>query len=67
MIWKIKDEHWMDWLENLEEGVWTMNQMVSGPARWRAKQNAYITTQRPDNQKVTKEACTNAEKGQLLY
>ena len=33
MIQKTKDEHWMEWLENLdEEGVWTTNRMVSGPA-----------------------------------
>ena len=33
MIQKTKEEHWLEWLETLDnEGVWTTNQMVSGAA-----------------------------------
>ena len=33
MIWKTKEEHWIEWLEILDdEGVWTTNWMVSGAA-----------------------------------
>lgn len=32
-IRKTKEEHWLDWLEKLdEEGIWTANRMVSGTA-----------------------------------
>ena len=53
MIRKTKDEHWMEWLENLdEEGVWTNEQDgVRTSHRQRTKQNTYITSQRSDNQK----------------
>ena len=32
-IWKAKDEHWVEWLENLDEGdIWMANRMMSGAA-----------------------------------
>ena len=32
-IRRTKEEHWEEWLETLdEEGMWTVNQMVSGTA-----------------------------------
>ena len=32
-IWKAKDEHWVEWLENLDEGgIWAANCMTSGAA-----------------------------------
>ena len=69
MIRKTKEEHWVEWLETLdEEGMWTENWMVSGPATDGGRSRIpTLVVRDPISKEIIREACTNKEKGQVLY
>lgn len=68
-IWKTKEEHWVEWLEMLdEEGMWSVNCMVSGVAMDRGRcRMLTLQVKDPITKQVIKEAWSNKEKGQLLW
>ena len=64
-----KAEHWMEWLETLdEEGVWAANRLVSGSASDGGRcRIPTLQVRNPVSKEVVREARTNEEKGKLLY
>jgi ribonuclease HI/exonuclease III len=64
-----KSEHWLGWLETLdEEGVWAANRMATGPAADGGRGRIpTLQVKDPITKRVTQEARTNEEKGRLLY
>ena len=68
-IRKTKEEHWVDWLETLdEEGIWAANRMVLGSATDGGHSRIpRLFVKDPISKEVVREARTNEEKGQLLY
>jgi ribonuclease HI len=64
-----KAEHWLEWLETLdEEGVWTANRLATGPATDGSRGRIpTLHVKDPVTRQVIQEACTNEEKGKLLY
>jgi hypothetical protein len=64
-----KAEHWMEWLETLdEEGVWAANRMATGLATDGGRGRIpTLQVKDPVTRQVTQEASTNEEKGKLLY
>ena len=64
-----KAEHWLEWLETLdEEGVWAANRMATGPATDGSRgRMPTLQVKDPVTKQVTREARTNEEKGHLLY
>ena len=68
-IQDMKREHWIDWLETLdEEGLWVANRMVSGDGTDGGR-NRILTlmVKDPVMKRIIKEARSNADKGKLLY
>ena len=64
-----KTEHWIEWLETLdEEGVWTVNRMATGPASDGGRGRIpTLKVRDPVTKEVIREACTNEDKGKLFY
>ena len=68
-IHEAKTEHWIEWLEMLDEdGVWTANRMVTGPASDGGRGRIpTLVVKDSTTGRVIREAVTNEEKGRLLY
>ena len=68
-IRKAKDKHWVEWLENLDEGgIWMANCMMSGAAMDGGRSRIpTLLVKDPITKRIIKEARTNIEKGHLLY
>ena len=68
-IHDVKAEHWLGWLETLdEEGVWTVNRVVTGPALDGGRGRIpTLIVKDPITKQVIQEANTNEDKGHLLY
>jgi hypothetical protein len=68
-ICKTKLDHWSEWLESLDdEGVWSVNQLVMGPASDGGRSRVpTLQVKDPITKAVVQEADTNKEKGELLY
>ena len=68
-IRKTKLDHWTEWLESLDdEGVWSANRLVTGPATDGGRSRVpTLQVKDPVTKAVTREACTNEEKGELFY
>jgi hypothetical protein len=64
-----KSEHWLGWLETLDEGgVWAANRLATGPAADGGRGRIpTLQVKDPITKCVTQEARTNKEKGRLLY
>ena len=64
-----KVEHWLEWLETLdEEGIWVANRLVSGPALDGGRCRIPVLKVRDlVTKEVVREVQTNEEKGELLY
>jgi hypothetical protein len=64
-----KAEHWLEWLETLdEEGVWAANRMATGPASDSSRGKIpSLQVRDPITKQVIQVACTNEEKGKLFY
>ena len=69
MIRKTKEEHWVEWLETLdEEGMWTANRMVLGPATYGGcSRIPTLVVMDHISKEIIREVHTNKEKGQVLY
>ena len=65
----VKVEHWLEWLEMLdEEGVWTVNQVVTSPATDGGRGRIpTLIVKDPITKRVIQEVSTNKDKGHLLY
>ena len=68
-IHNTKAEHWLEWLETLdEEGVWAANRLASGPASDGGRcRIPTLQVRDPVTKQIVREVRTNEEKGQLLY
>jgi hypothetical protein len=69
MICNAKAEHWVEWLEGLNQtSVWQANRMVTATATDAGKTRIpTLQVKHPTTKRVTKEATDNASKGQLFY
>ena len=69
MIRTAKAEHWIEWLEGIDEvSVWQASRLVTSPATDAGK--ARIPTLQirdPTTKRITREAIDNKSKGQLFY
>ena len=68
-IHEAKTEHWMEWLETLdEEGVWTVNRTATGPASDGGRGRIpTLKVRDPVTKEVTREVSNNEDKGKLFY
>ena len=69
VIRTMKAEHWTEWLESLDgEEVWSANRLVTGPVSDGGRsQVPTLQVKDPTTKVVTREACTNKDKGDLFY
>ena len=69
MIWKAKAEHWVEWLEGLDESsVWQASKLVMSQATDAGKSRIpTLQIKDPVTKRVIREATDNATKGQLFY
>ena len=67
-IHNMKRDHWIEWLETLDEGLWAANMMVSGDGTDRGRNRILmLMVKDPVTKRVIKEVRSNADKGKLLY
>ena len=64
-----KIEHWIGWLEGLDEtSVWDASRLVTGPASDGGRTRVpMLQVVDPTTKRVLREATTNVEKGKLLF
>ena len=69
MILTAKAEHWVEWLEGLDEvSVWQASRLVTAPATDAGKAKIpTLQVKDPTTKHVTREAVDNRSKGQLFY
>ena len=69
LIRKTKVEHWIEWLEGLDEtNVWDASRLATGPASDGGRTRIpTLQVVDPVTKRVTREATTNEEKGKLLF
>ena len=69
LIQKTKMEHWIDWLEGLDEAsIWEASRLATGPASDGGRMcipTLQVTD--PVTKRIMHEATTNEEKGKLLF
>lgn len=69
MIWKTKVEHWVDWLEGLDESsIWQASKIMTLPASDASKSRIpTLVAKDPITKRVTWEATDNESKGKWFY
>ena len=69
MIWNAKAEHWVEWLEGLDQtSVWQASRLVTSPATDAGKARIpTLQVKDPTTKSVIREAKDNTSKGQLFY
>jgi hypothetical protein len=69
MIRMAKAEHWIEWLEGIDEAsVWQASRLITAPATDAGKAKIpTLQVKDPITKQVTKEAVDNKSKGQLFY
>jgi hypothetical protein len=69
MICKAKADHWVEWLEGLDESlVWQASRLGTAPATDAGSVRIpTLQVKDPVTKRVTKEAADNASKGRLFY
>jgi ribonuclease HI len=69
LIRKTKAEHWVEWIEGLDESsVWQASRLVTSPATDAGKAKIpTIQVRDPITKQITREIADNRSKGQLFY
>ena len=69
MIRNAKAEHWVEWLEGLDQtSVWQASRLVTSPATDAGKARILtLQVKDPTTKCIIREAADNASKGQLFY
>lgn len=67
MLCKTKNDHWRNWLEEItEKDIWTANKYISQPFTDGSASRIPTLVKRNDNGDILLEACSNAQKSQIL-
>ena len=68
-IQKAKTEHWVEWLEGIDQtSIWQASRLATSPSTDASKARIpTLQVRNPNTNQVTREAISNAEKGDLLH